>query len=90
MFGDLVESHEEVLITIDGSPAGAVTGWAIAEPAMAEGQLAQLAQSESLTLYAWPREVQERLFAGSLVSAGEPITFSVRLNAYALNDQTNK
>lgn len=90
LFDDLVESHEEVLITIDGSPAGAVTGWAIAEPAMAEGQLAQLAQSESLTLYAWPREVQERLFAGSLASAGEPTTFTVRLNAYALSEQADK
>ncbi len=90
LFDDLVDSDEEVLITIDGSPAGSVTGWAVAEPEVADGRLKPLAQSEPLTLYVWPRETQERLFAGSLVSAGEPITFTVRLNAYALSDQANK
>lgn len=90
LFDDLVESDEDVLITIDGSPAGDVTGWAVAEPALSEGRLAPLAQSEPLTLYIWPRETQERLLAGSLASAGDPITFTVRLNAYALSDQGHK
>lgn len=90
LFEDLVESNEGVLITIDGSPAGGVTGWAIAEPALSEGRLRPLAQSDPLTLYVWPRETQERLFAGSIMSAGDPITFTVRLNAYALSDQAHK
>jgi hypothetical protein len=90
LLDSLLESGEGVLITIDGSPAGSVTGWAVAEPALAEGWLAPIAQSEPFTLYVWPRETQERLLAGSLVSAGEPITFTVRLNVYELRAGANR
>lgn len=82
LIADLRAEDVGVLFTIDGSPAGAVTGWAVAEPAQAAGELSPLAQSPPFTLFVWPREVQERLLAGEISSAGEPVTFVVRLNAY--------
>jgi len=86
LFADLRAAGIGVLYTIDGSPAGTVTGWAVVEPALAAGDLTSLAppvaQSPPYTLYVWPREVQERLLAGEISSAGKPVTFVVRLNAY--------
>ncbi len=82
LFDGLRAAEDQVLITIDGSPAGAVTGWAIAEPALAEGDLLPIDQSPTYTLFVWPRETQERLFAAEIGTVGEPITYTVRLNVY--------
>lgn len=82
LFDALHAANDQVLITIDGSPAGAVTGWAIAEPALAEGRLLPVNQSPPYTLFVWTREIQERLLAAEVASVGEPITYTVRLNVY--------
>lgn len=71
------------VITIDGSPAGAVTGWQLVEPLIASGALTLVAQSPAYTLTVWPRELQERLLAGE-VTSGEPVVFQIRLNVYAV------
>ncbi len=82
LFDALHAANDQVLFTIDGSPAGAVTGWAIAEPALAEGRLLPIDQSPTYTLFVWTRETQERLLAAEIASVGEPITYTVRLNVY--------
>lgn len=80
---DLRLDQATTVITIDGSPAGAVTGWELVEPLIASGDLEVVAQSPPYTLVVWPRELQERLLAGE-VAGGQPITFEVRLNVYSV------
>ncbi len=70
------------VITVDGSPAGDVTGWQLVEPLVASGDLILVAQSPAYTLTVWPRDLQERLLAGEATS-GVPVTFEIRLNVYS-------
>jgi hypothetical protein len=53
----------DYLLSIDGSPAGSYTGWAVVEPLLGQGRLQPVASSGSLTLRDWDNDYRERVLA---------------------------
>jgi hypothetical protein len=60
-----------ILVSIDGSPAGAYTGWQAIEPLWARGDVEWVASSEPYTLVAWPETYKDRVYGGDFASATE-------------------
>ena len=67
----LAAEGADVLVTIDGSPAGEYPGWADAQPLWAQGYLEPLADSERFQFYAWSDVYRDAVFEGSIASAAE-------------------
>ncbi len=81
-----------VVVSIDGSPAGAHTGWQVIEPLWARGDIEWIASSEPYTLVAWPETYKDRVYSGACASAAEFEAvrranrgeFEIRLHLYAV------
>lgn len=60
-----------IILSIDGSPAGAYSGWAVVEPLLAQGAIEPLVSSEPLTIPTQSFALQEALLAGEIGSEAE-------------------
>jgi hypothetical protein len=58
-------------LSIDGSPAGSYTGWAVVEPLLGQGHLQPVASSDSLTLRNWDEQYRERVLAADFAGRDE-------------------
>jgi hypothetical protein len=67
----LAAEGADVLVTIDGSPAGDYAGWADVQPLWAQGYLEPLADSEHYQFYTWSDGYRDAVFDGSIANAGE-------------------
>jgi 4-amino-4-deoxy-L-arabinose transferase-like glycosyltransferase len=67
----VVSQGAGILVSIDGSPAGAYTGWQVIEPLWARGDVEWIASSEPYTLVAWPESYKDRVYGGDFASAAE-------------------
>ena len=84
----------DYLLTIDGSPAGAHTGWAIAEPLLTQGYLQPVASSGPITLRNWDAAYRERVLAANFTSPAEWLVwqqahhnrYEIRLHLYRLSE----
>jgi hypothetical protein len=61
---ELRRQGSQALLSIDGSPAGVYTGWAVVEPLLAQGVLEPLASSPTYRLNRWSDSYRERVLAG--------------------------
>jgi hypothetical protein len=65
----LTAQGADVLVTIDGSPAGEYPGWADVQPLWAQGYLEPLADSERYEFYSWADTYRDAVFDGTIASA---------------------
>lgn len=80
------------VVSIDGSPAGCYTGWAVVEPLVSQGYLEHVDSSGPLTQRNWPIRYRERTIAADFASWEEwerfreeqPGTYEIRLHLYRL------
>jgi hypothetical protein len=80
------------LLTIDGSPAGSYTGWAVAEPLLNRGVLQPVGSSGNLQLRDWDDTYRERALAADFAGQSEwqqwqqerRGEFEIRLHLYRL------
>lgn len=61
---NLREQGVDVLVSIDGSPAGNFTGWQVVEPLWRQGDLEWLASSEPYRIVTWSDKYQTRALGG--------------------------
>jgi 4-amino-4-deoxy-L-arabinose transferase-like glycosyltransferase len=61
----------DYVVSIDGSPAGSYTGWAVVEPLLNQGRLQPLGSSGSLTLRDWDNTYRERVLAAAFADRAE-------------------
>jgi hypothetical protein len=54
------------ILSIDGSPAGAYSGWTVVEPLLAQGAIEPLVSSEPLTIPTQSFALQEALLSGEI------------------------
>jgi hypothetical protein len=55
----------QIVVSIDGSPAGEYSGWTVVEPLLARGVLEPLATSPVYTLNRWADSYREQVLAGA-------------------------
>lgn len=80
----------DYVVSIDGSPAGLYTGWAVVEPLVNQGYLELVDSSDLLTLRNWDAHYRERVIAADFASRAEweqfrqerPGTYEIRLHLY--------
>lgn len=80
------------VLSIDGSPAGDYSGWALIEPLLANGAVTPVASSPPITLTLRPLAYQEALFSGAFpdvataVSHAPQESLTIRLHLYHLHE----
>lgn len=67
----LRQQNIEIIVTIDGSPAGDYSGWMVMEPLLARGMIELLATSPVYTLNRWADSYREQLLAGAFASESD-------------------
>lgn len=81
-----------MIVSVDGSPAGSITGWQVMEPLWARGVVERVAASPPYTLVEWPDIYVARVLAGDF-SGPEALAaarresrteFTIQLYLYAL------
>lgn len=93
LIDQLREQETAVLLSIDGSPAGDYTGWAVVEPLVGAGRLELLASSPPYTIHVWDEAFRDNVLAGNFSSEIEMSTvmdefrhdLTIRLHLYQIN-----
>jgi len=67
----LREQGVGALVSIDGSPAGQVSGWQVIEPLLNKGALDTHPEHPVYTLFEWRADYVDRVFAGNFASRAE-------------------
>lgn len=86
----LQQQGTQILVSIDGSPAGDYTGWAVVEPLLAQGILTPVASSPHYTLHVWSDTYRDQILAGAFANetdwqaarAEGRAQFSIQLHLY--------
>lgn len=92
LLNELRRQGSQAVLSIDGSPAGAYSGWAVVEPLLAQGALEPVASSPNYTLNRWSDSYREQVLAGDFAdeatlqaarttNRGE---FEIRLHLYRI------
>jgi hypothetical protein len=88
----------DFVLSIDGSPAGSYTGWAVVEPLLSQGHLQPVASSGSLTLRDWDDHYRERVLAAAFTDHAEweqlrqerRGQYEIRLHLYRIVRENNR
>ena len=88
----LAQNGIDMLVSIDGSPAGSVIGWRVIEPLWQANKIELVADSPTYTLVGWPHTYQWRVFAADFDSRdawrleheAARRSFNIQLHVYRL------